>query len=67
MNCFSELMNTSADPDFASTVQCNLCFQIVRSGIWSICKGIGRPEPTFEFGCGFYFCVIGTLKYIIGK
>ena len=55
MNCFSELMNTSADPDFASTVQCNLCFQIVRSGIWSICKGIGRPEPTFEFGCGFYF------------
>ncbi len=23
--------------------------------------------PKFEFGCGFYFCVIGTLKYIIGK
>lgn len=22
--------------------------------------------PKFEFGCGFYFCVIGTLKYIIG-
>lgn len=21
----------------------------------------------FEFGCGFYFCVIGALKYIIGK
>ena len=20
----------------------------------------------FEFGCGFYFCVIGALKYIIG-
>lgn len=23
--------------------------------------------PKFEFGCGFYFCVIGALKYIIGK
>lgn len=22
--------------------------------------------PKFEFGCGFYFCVIGALKYIIG-
>lgn len=21
--------------------------------------------PKFEFGCGFYFCVIGALKYII--
>lgn len=21
----------------------------------------------FEFGCGFYFCVIGALKYIIGN
>lgn len=20
----------------------------------------------FEFGCGFYFCVISALKYIIG-
>ena len=23
--------------------------------------------PKFEFGCGFYFCMIGALKYIIGK
>ena len=23
--------------------------------------------PKFEFGCGFYFCVIGALKYIIGS
>ena len=23
--------------------------------------------PKFEFGCSFYFCVIGALKYIIGK
>lgn len=23
--------------------------------------------PKFEFGCGFYFCVIGALKYIIEK
>lgn len=23
--------------------------------------------PKFEFGCGFYFCVIGALKYIIGQ
>lgn len=23
--------------------------------------------PKFEFGCGFYFCVIGALKYIIGN
>lgn len=22
--------------------------------------------PKFEFGCGFYFCVIGALKYIMG-
>lgn len=22
--------------------------------------------PKFEFGCGFYFCVICALKYIIG-
>lgn len=22
--------------------------------------------PKFEFGCGFYFCVISALKYIIG-
>lgn len=22
--------------------------------------------PKFEFWCGFYFCVIGALKYIIG-
>lgn len=21
----------------------------------------------FEFGCGFYFCVISALKYIIGN
>lgn len=23
--------------------------------------------PKFEFECGFYFCVIGALKYIIGS
>lgn len=26
-----------------------------------------KAAPKFEFGCGFYFCVIGALKYIIGK
>ena len=26
-----------------------------------------KAAHKFEFGCGFYFCVIGVLKYIIGK
>lgn len=25
-----------------------------------------KAAHKFEFGCGFYFCVIGVLKYIIG-
>mgnify|MGYP001095422471 CR=1 FL=1 len=26
-----------------------------------------KAAHKFEFGCGFYFCVIGVLKYIIGN
>ena len=26
-----------------------------------------KAAHKFEFRCGFYFCVIGALKYIIGK